>query len=70
VHSGSAAGDPSLRNEIHKRTGSDAETSGILRSIERFGGDPSIVRFEVSPKSSTRFGRAAPAVSWSVRAVR
>jgi len=62
--------DPSLREEILDRTGSDAATSGILRSIERYGGDSSILRFEISPKTHNRAHRAAVAVSWSVRAVR
>lgn len=62
--------DPSLRGDIRARTGSDAATSGILRSIERFGSDPSIIRFEVSPKESMRFGGPARAVAWTVRAVR
>jgi hypothetical protein len=64
------ASDPSLREEILGRTGSDAATSGILRSIERYGGDSSILRFEISPKTHDRSHRAAIAVSWSVRAVR
>lgn len=58
-----------LRGEILQRTGSDAATSGILRSIERFGGDPSILRYEVSPRPKNRFGRPA-GVAWMVRAVR
>jgi hypothetical protein len=61
--------DSSLRSDIRARTGSDAATSGILRSMERFGSDPSILRYEISPKSSTRFGGTA-AVAWTVRAVR
>ena len=62
--------DPAVRSEIRARTGSDAATSGILRSIERFGDDPSIVRYEVSPKASTRFGGPYSSVAWTVRAVR
>ena len=61
--------DSSLFDDIRARTGSDAATSGILRSIERFGSDPSIVRYEVSPRASIRFGVATP-VAWTVRAVR
>ena len=64
------ASDPSLREEILSRTGSDAATSGILRSIDRFGGDPSILRYEISPKAHARAQRAPRAVTWSVRAVR
>jgi hypothetical protein len=62
--------DPSLREEILVRTGSDKATTGILRSLERFGGDPSILRYEVSPQSRGRFGGPAGPVAWSVRAVR
>jgi hypothetical protein len=65
-----AASDPSLREEIMARTGSDAATSGILRSIDRFGGDPSILRYEISPQAHTRAQRTPRAVTWSVRAVR
>ena len=65
-----ASPDSALRNDIRGRTGSDAATSGILRSIERFGSDPSILRYEVSPKSSLRFGGPPNAVAWQVRAVR
>jgi hypothetical protein len=60
----------SLREEILGRTGSDAATSGILRSIDRFGGDPSILRYEISPKAHHRLHRSSTAVSWTVRAVR
>lgn len=63
------APDASLRSDIRARTGSDAATAGILRSIERFGTDPSILRYEISPKSSNRFG-GVTAVAWTVRAVR
>ena len=59
-----------LRDQIRARTGSDAVTSGILRSIERFGDDPSILRYEVSPTATTRFGVPYSSVAWSVRAVR
>jgi hypothetical protein len=65
-----ASVDSSLREEIRGRTGSDAATSGILRSIDRFGGDPSILRYEISPRASDRAHRAAAAVAWTVHAVR
>lgn len=61
--------EPSLPADIRARTGSDAATAGILRSIERFGTDLSILRYEVSPKASTRMIKGA-AVAWTVRAVR
>ena len=62
--------DSSLQEELRVRTGSQKAASGILRSIERFGADPTIVRYEISPKSSTRALRNAAAVTWTVRAVR
>ncbi len=60
---------PSLRSEIDRHTAGDEETLGILRSLERFGGDSSIVRYEITPKKSGRLRKAVP-VAWSVRAVR
>ena len=65
-----ASADPTLLPEIRKRTGSDAATSGIMRSIERFAADPTVIRYDVSPRSSSRFGGPAGPVSWAVRAVR
>ena len=64
------AADPSLREELRTRTGSDQAVSGILRSIDRFGGDDSIVGFEISKRSSGRPQRGAKSVAWGVRAVR
>lgn len=61
--------DASLRDDILARTGSDVATTGIMRSIERFGSDPTILRYDISPKSSSRFGGLMP-VAWTVRAVR
>jgi hypothetical protein len=65
-----AAADSSLQEELRVRTGSQKAASGILRSIERFGADPTIVRYEISPKSHNRAHRSSAAVSWAVRAVR
>ena len=62
--------DASLRAELFNRTGSDKAASGILRSIARFGPDPTIVRYEITPESHRRVHRNATAVAWSVRAVR
>jgi hypothetical protein len=62
--------DPTLRDEIRVRTGSDEATSGILRSIERFGGDPSISRYDVSPQSKPSLSKLHRSVAWTVRAVR
>ena len=65
-----ATTDSSLQEELLLRTGSQKAASGILRSIERFGADPSIVRYEISPKSNNRMRREASIVTWTVRAVR
>lgn len=66
-----AMADSSLREELCVRTGSQKAASGILRSIERYGADPTIVRYEISPKSHRRVHREdSAAVAWSVRAVR
>ena len=62
--------EPELRQEIDGHTGSDEATSGIMRSIDRFGDDASILRYEVSRKSGTRSYRHGKAAAWSVRAVR
>ena len=70
VQSHGAPVDPAVRSEIRARTGSEAATSAILRSIERFGDDPTILRYEVSPASTTRFGGPLSTVAWTVRAVR
>lgn len=62
--------DPELRRQILAHTGSDAETSSILRSLERFGGDTSIRYFEITPRPTRRTYHGAPIVAWSVRAER
>ena len=62
--------NPVLREEIDAHTGSDDATSGILRSIDRFGDDASILRYDVSRQSSKRAFRHGKAAAWSVRAVR
>ncbi len=62
--------DPALRHEIRDRTGSDEATLAILRSIDRFGGDDSIRRFEITPTSRGYAGRGRKVVAWHVRAVR
>ena len=65
-----AAEHLSLREELRARTGSQKAAAGIMRSIERFGSDPSIVRYEISPKTHYRAVRGSVPVTWSVRAVR
>ena len=69
-HARCAAVDSSLQEELCERTGSEQAASGILRSIARFGVDPTIVRYEITPRSQGRAHRNATAVAWSVRAVR
>jgi len=59
-----------LRAEIQSHTGNDAETSSILRSLERFGDDASIRYYEVTPTAGRRTYHAAAASTWTVRAVR
>lgn len=61
---------PELRNEIHSHTGSEAETSSILRSLERFGQDKSIRYYEMTPKPVRRLYHTVPTFAWTVRAVR
>jgi len=61
---------PSLRREISRHTSSEAETAGILRSLERFGGDASIIRYEITPTKAGRWSPKTKAVAWTVRAVR
>jgi hypothetical protein len=60
----------SLVDDIRAKTGSDTATAAILRSMERFRGDPSILRYEISPQSTSRFGGVASSVAWTVRAIR
>ena len=62
--------DPTLRDEIQAHTESIPATDRILRSIDRFGGDPTIQRYEVTPTAHNRVSRSADAVGWTVRAVR
>jgi hypothetical protein len=66
----SSLSDPALRSEIARHTQSEVETSGILRSIDRFGADSSIERYEITPQAKGRSGARSKTVSWHVRAVR
>jgi hypothetical protein len=59
-----------LREEIRSQTGSDEAVASILRCIERFGQDPSIEGYEVTPTTKQRTYGGARLVAWSVRAVR
>ena len=62
--------DPSLKEEIDRHTSNAAETSQILRSIERFGGDDSIRRYDISPEKGRKSARMAKTAAWTVSAVR
>lgn len=62
--------DPTLRDEIQARTGSDVETSSILRSLERFGPDASIQYYELTPKPTRRTYQSNSEFAWTVTAVR
>ena len=62
--------DPALRKEIQSYTESTDATSLILSCIERFGGDPSIQRYEITPELHNRTSRTTSPVGWTVRAVR
>jgi hypothetical protein len=59
-----------LCEEIREHTGSEEEAASILRGIIRLGADASIRRYEMTPSAAQRSYAGAPAVSWSVRAVR
>ena len=39
--------NPNLREVLEGRTGSDAEVASILRSLARFGTDPSIIEIDL-----------------------
>lgn len=62
--------DPGLREEILHATGSDDHASAILRCLERFGFDASILRYEIAPRASQRGSRGSATASWTVSAVR
>lgn len=66
-----APGDTAgLRTHIQAHTGSEAETESILRSIERYGADASIRRFEVTPTKNRLGLQTSRLPAWAVRAVR
>jgi hypothetical protein len=62
--------DPTLREEIQVHTQSSDATAKILRSIERFGTDPSILRYDMNPKKQMRTFQSKETVAWAVHAVR
>lgn len=59
-----------LREEIQARTESSEDTTRILRSIERFGGDPTIERFDVIPQPVRSTVHLPATILWTVKAVR
>ena len=61
--------DPALREEIQSHTENAEVTAGILRSIDRFGADPRIQRYEITPRHGYRSARTSAGVSWTVHAV-
>lgn len=65
-----AASDVDIRLEINGHTCNERETSSILRSIERFGDDASISRYEIEPRPARSTRKVAAGVSWTVRALR
>ncbi|MQA92317.1 MAG: hypothetical protein GEU90_19165 [Gemmatimonas sp.] len=65
----SSTSESALRDEIRAQTESDEEAVSIMRSIERFGDDPSISRYDMTP-TRPRPHIAVARVSWNVHAVR
>jgi hypothetical protein len=62
--------DAAMHDEIRAHTDTDAEASSIVRCIERFGADPSIRHFEITPtRKASRFGGRS-STAWNVRAIR
>lgn len=61
--------DPTLRAEILAHTRSEEEATSILRSIGRFGDDPSVRYYELTPVTGRSRYHVASA-SWTVSAVR
>ncbi|HEX5723934.1 MAG TPA: hypothetical protein VFX98_00635 [Longimicrobiaceae bacterium] len=59
-----------LKRELYDYTGSEDEASSILRGLERLGSDAGIQHYEITPTANRRVYPGAPAVVWSVRAVR
>jgi hypothetical protein len=66
----SVLSDPALRDEIRTHTGSDSETSSILRSLGRFGHDATVRYYELTPTPSRRTYQPTAAFAWTVKAVR
>ena len=60
----------SRRAFILENTGSETATDSIVRSMERYGSDPSIRQFEIAPVKNPLGARPSKEMSWTVRAVR
>lgn len=66
-----ADGDPSaLLADIIEATGSEVEAAGILRSLERMGGDPTIDFFEITAVTGRRSYGGPETNTWRVHADR
>lgn len=62
--------DATLREEIQARTENSEDTTRILRSIQRFGGDPTIERFDMIPQPVRSTVHLPSGIIWTVKAVR
>ena len=66
-----ADADPSaLLADIVTNTGSEIEAAGILRSLERMSGDPTIDFFEITPVTGRRSHGGPETNTWRVHADR
>ena len=70
THRYDSTDDPTLLADIRSHTGSDAAAAGILRSIDRFGQDASIARWEITAKVRSRATQNPDSMAWTVRAIR
>lgn len=61
-----------LKRELFEMTGNEHEASSILRSIESLGSDPSIERYEITPRPNPNRDvyPGAAEMLWKVEAVR
>jgi hypothetical protein len=59
-----------LHEEIQSRTGDVSATLSIMRSMERFGSDESILHYEMVPHRSSRGRHRTAQTEWTVRAPR
>ena len=62
--------DPTLRAQIQTYTEDHEATGSVLRALLRFGVDPTIERFDVTPQTSRSGVRSMARLAWSVKAVR